>query len=32
MSIAECIEQELLTAVFQPIGYLASGEILGYEA
>lgn len=32
MSIAECIEQELLKAVFQPIGYLASGEILGYEA
>jgi diguanylate cyclase (GGDEF)-like protein len=32
MSIAECIEQELLRAVFQPIGYLASGEILGYEA
>ncbi|QOT81291.1 phosphodiesterase [Cupriavidus basilensis] len=32
MSIAKCIEQEQLSAVFQPIGYLASGEILGYEA
>ncbi|MFC4345925.1 EAL domain-containing protein [Cupriavidus numazuensis] len=30
-TIAECIEQQLLTAVFQPIGSLTSGEILGYE-
>ncbi|WP_234825075.1 EAL domain-containing protein [Cupriavidus necator] len=26
------MEQQLLSAVFQPIGFLASGEILGYEA
>ncbi|WER49944.1 EAL domain-containing protein [Cupriavidus sp. WKF15] len=30
-TIAECIEKQLLSAVFQPIGYLTSGEILGYE-
>lgn len=31
-SITDCIEQQLLRAVFQPIGALANGDILGYEA
>src|SRR5262249_51752390 len=31
-TVRECMEQHALTAVFQPIGYLNSGDILGYEA
>ncbi len=32
LSIANCIEKQLLHVVFQPIGTLSTGEILGYEA
>jgi len=32
LSVAECIEKRLLRPVFQPIGYLSSGDVLGYEA
>ncbi len=32
ISIAECIEKQLLRAAFQPIGDLTSGGIFGYEA
>ncbi|WP_035878988.1 EAL domain-containing protein, partial [Cupriavidus sp. amp6] len=32
LSITECIDKQLLHAVFQPIGILSSGDILGYEA
>jgi len=32
LSVAECIEQRLLRPVFQPIGSLSSGDVLGYEA
>lgn len=31
VTIADCIKRQLLKAVFQPIRYLSSGEILGYE-
>ncbi|TXI89305.1 MAG: EAL domain-containing protein [Cupriavidus sp.] len=31
-TIAECLEQQRLRPVFQPIGSLANGEVLGYEA
>lgn len=31
-SVVECIEKQLLHAVFQPIGNISSGEIFGYEA
>lgn len=31
-TIAECLEQQRLRPVFQPIGSLATGEVLGYEA
>ncbi|CAG2147403.1 EAL domain-containing protein [Cupriavidus plantarum] len=31
-SIAECLEQQRLRPVFQPIGSLSTGEVLGYEA
>ncbi len=32
VSVAECMEEQLLRVVFQPIGTLSSGEVLGYEA
>lgn len=32
LSIYECMEKRLLHVAFQPIGALASGELLGYEA
>jgi EAL domain-containing protein (putative c-di-GMP-specific phosphodiesterase class I) len=32
VSVAECMEKQLLRVVFQPIGTLSSGEVLGYEA
>jgi len=32
LSVAECIEKQLLRPVFQPIGNLATGDVLGYEA
>ncbi|WP_407509928.1 EAL domain-containing protein [Ralstonia sp. GP101] len=32
VSVAECMEKQLLHVVFQPIGTLSSGEVLGYEA
>ncbi|HBO78953.1 MAG TPA: EAL domain-containing protein, partial [Cupriavidus sp.] len=31
-TIADCLEQRYLRPVFQPIGSLATGDILGYEA
>ncbi len=31
-SITDCIQQQLLRPVFQPIGGLAKGDVLGYEA
>ena len=31
-TIADCLEHQCLRPVFQPIGSLANGEILGYEA
>lgn len=31
-SIADCLEQQSLRPVFQPIGSLVTGEIFGYEA
>ena len=31
LSITDCIERQLLRAMFQPIGILSSGEVLGYE-
>ena len=31
-SVAECIEKQLLRPVFQPIGNLSTGDVLGYEA
>lgn len=31
-SIADCLEQQLLRPVFQPIGSLVTGDVLGYEA
>jgi diguanylate cyclase (GGDEF)-like protein len=32
VSIAECIERQLLRPAFQPIGSLASGEVIAFEA
>ena len=31
-SIADCLEQQLLRPVFQPIGSLITGDVFGYEA
>lgn len=31
-SIADCLEQQLLRPVFQPIGSLLTGDVFGYEA